>query len=138
MEKQEIKLKRVGNLILAAHSFKIKLDGQLVDKIGSGTEKIIDVTKARELTVEVMQYKSKPIVLSEIDVRETPTLKIKFNEVYILFTFLVMLTAAILIFMNLQGKTLSNNVILCLTPIVIVQIYFMTLGRNKVIQVVVQ
>ena len=133
MEKQELKLKRAGNMMLAARSFKVKVDGELIGKIDSGTEQIIDITNAKILTIEVMHYVSKPYNLEQLHSSNLSCLKIKINEFSILSFFLMCLVVLIAFILRKDGQVFNDSVMMYGAPMVLTSLYYMTFGKNKVI-----
>jgi len=125
-------LKRKSNFILMGRKFKIYINDNLFDSISDGEIKKIDIpSNSKELTVKVMNYKSKPIVLNSL---ESETYVIRQNLIATLATYIGGLCVVIFFLSKFVLEQEQRIFFYISTPFLLVSIYYSTIGRRSVIQ----
>ncbi len=127
-----INLHRKSNLMLMGRKFKIYIDQKECDSINDGEIKQIEIPQdAKELTVKIMNYKSKPISLN---VNDSESYVIKQNLVSTITTYLMILFAAIFFVSKFVIEKEQVLFLYICTPFVLISIYYSTFGNRSVIQ----
>jgi len=128
----QITLYRKPNLMLMARKFKILIDGIEINTISDGGELTIDLEDdAKELTVKVMNYSCKPLLLDKVD-----------NENYVirqnLFSTIVtfgMIIFAALFFISKMAANYEQPIFLYIAiPFFLLSGYYSSFGRNQVLE----
>jgi hypothetical protein len=125
---------RESNFMLMGRNFKIYIDNTLFDKIEDGETKNIEVPEnSKHLVVKIMNYKSKPLQICNENSGEYV---IKQDLLSVLSTYGIILLGAVYMIckyaFDLELKAFYYLVI----PLLIVDLYYMTIGRDKVIKLI--
>lgn len=126
---------RQSNLMLMARSFHILIDGEKVDSIADGETKEITLPdEPAALTVKIMFYESKPVVIGKDFPNEYV---IKMNLISNIFTYLTIIIGVSLLTISYLLPTKINFFwFLVMIPFLLGDTYFYTFGRRKVIKVI--
>ncbi len=125
-------LKRKSNFILMGRKFKIYIDDHLVDSISNGEVKRINIPlNSKELTVKVMNYKSKPITLDSL---EFETYVIRQNLIASITTYVVGLFVALFFLSKFVLEQEQLIFLYIAAPFLLISIYYSTIGRRNIIQ----
>lgn len=131
---EKIIIHRESNLVLMARKFQILINGKKIDTISDGETKEITLPdEPAALTIKIMLYESKPVVIGKDFPNEYI---IKMNFISNIFTYLTIFIGISLLTISYIIPTKINIFwFLAMIPLLLGDTYFYTFGRRKVIQV---
>lgn len=128
-----VTITRLSNFILLGRTFKIKIDGEIVTTIANKETKTISLPEnSSEMTVKIMQYESRPMKIDNI---HSNNYSIKMKKLTNLFSYGLMLTAPPYLITSFVDEGKNQLFIFLLLPFLLGNIYYMTIGRRDVIQI---
>ena len=118
--------------MLMGRKFKIYIDDNLQDEIHNGEIKEIEIPpNSKELTIKVMNYISKPIILEFLD---SESYEIKQNLVSNIATYIIIVFAFIFFMTKFLLEHEQSIFLYIAVPFCLISIYFSTIGRRNVLQ----
>ena len=127
-------LRRESNLMLMGRNFKIYVDNTLIDKIGDGESKNMELPlNSKHLVVKIMNYKSKPLLICDENSGEYV---IKQDLLSVISTSGIILLGAVFLFCKYALELELSWLYYLILPFLILDIYYLTIGKDKVIKLI--